>query len=133
MVFSIVVMLKNAFIIATFLVLAAASSMAQADSTRYINGLPVSEDDTATHIQQIDVEPYNRLVPVTAQNLPEELVDVLNEEEQYTGWQDTVVYYQANTRLFIVPVKYSEGIKIFGMTEKGKPVSFSEVSKKEDQ
>jgi hypothetical protein len=123
---------KVILIIAAFLLFGSASLKAQADSTRYINGMPVSQDDTATHVRQMDVEPYNRHVAVSPDDLPKKLRRVL-DEEKYRGWQDTVIYYQKNTGIYIVPVKYSEGVKIFGLTERGEPVSFSEVDLPGDQ
>lgn len=117
---------KVILIIAALLLFGSGSLMGQADSTKYINGMPVSQDDTATHVKQMDVEPYNRHIAVAPGDLPKKLLRTLNEEK-YRGWQDTVIYYQKNTGIYIVPVKYSEGVKIFGLTERGEPVSFSEV------
>ena len=126
-------MRKITLLIAAFVLFASSPLFSQADSTKYINGLPVSEDDTASHVQQMDVEPYNRQVAVTINDLPAKLREVLDEEPIYQGWQDTTIYYQANTGLYIVPIRYREGVKIFGLNKNGKPVSFSEVSGREDQ
>jgi hypothetical protein len=119
--------------IAAFILLGSLPLFSQADSTKYINGLPVSEDDTARFDPDLDLEPHNRVVRVPADRLPEKLREVLEEEAIYRGWQDTIVYYQKNTGLYIVPIRYREGIKIFGVTENGKPVTFSEVNTREDQ
>jgi hypothetical protein len=99
---------------------------AQADSTRYINGLPVTEDDTARTVQS-DIEPKNRLTAVSVEQLPQKLRDVLDREALYRGWQDSTIYFQNNTGLYLVPIKYEEGVKLFGLTEKGQPVTFNEI------
>ena len=99
------------------------------DSTRYINGLPVSEDDTTQQfLKDRDLEPKNRLTVVPADQLPVKLRDELDSDEQYAGWRDSSVYFDANTEIYHVPVKYAEGVKIFGMKENGDPVTFREVS-----
>jgi hypothetical protein len=104
-------------------------TVAQEDSTRYINGLPVSEDDTARQfLENRDLEPLNRLAPVPVSQLPEKLLDELDAKEQYKGWRDTTVYFDRNTEIYHVPVRYAEGVKIFGMRENGDPVTFREVS-----
>jgi len=105
-----------------------ANVFAQSDSTRYINGLPVSEDDTVQQFPRNDLGPSNKLIPLTAKQLPPSVLEALEEKAQYQGWQDSTVYFEKNTGLYIVPVKYEEGVKIFGLNENGKPVTFSEVS-----
>ena len=126
-------MRKVNIIIAAFFLLNSAPVFAQADSTRYINGLPVSEDDTATHIQQTDVDPDNRQIAISANDLPPRLREVLDSQDTYKGWQDTTVYYQKNTGLYILPLKDGESVRIFGLTENGDPVSFSEVSRRKER
>lgn len=111
------------------MLLFAMDAFAQEDSTRYINGLPVSEDDTARQfLQNRDLEPKDRLVIVPLDRLPEKLMDELDSEDLYQGWRDTAVYFDSNTKIYHVPVKYAEGVKIFGMRENGDPVTFREVS-----
>lgn len=118
---------------AAFILLAATAVVAQEDSTRYINGLPVSEDDTAQQHPQRDLSPKNELMPVQTRNLPAKLKEVLEEEEHYRGWQDSTIYFDKNTGLYLVPVRYAEGVKVYGLNENGHPVTFSETSAGDDQ
>lgn len=104
----------------------------QADSTRYINGLPVSEDDTVQQFPQADLGPKNKLTAVPVNKLPSRLLEVLESEDQYKGWQDSTIYFEKNTGLYLVPVKYKEGVKIFGLSENGDPVTFDEITVQED-
>jgi hypothetical protein len=113
---------------AALLCLLAAESSAQNDSTRYINGLPVTEDDTARQVVQSDIEPKDKLRAVAPEALPADLLKTLEDEEQYAGWRDSTVYFDANTNLYIVHIKSGDAVKIIGLNENGKPVTFSELS-----
>ena len=106
----------------------AAESAAQNDSTRYINGLPVTEDDTARQFVQQDREPKDKLRAVAPEALPADLLNALENEEQYAGWKDSTVYFDANTNLYFVHIKSADAVKVFGLNQNGKPVTFSEVS-----
>lgn len=122
---------KIIIVIAAFVFFGSTPLFSQGDSTKYINGLPVSEDDTAIHEPQRDFEPHNRLRPVTANSLPAKLREILDEEEVYQGWEDTTIYYEKNTDLYIVPIRHRNSVKIFGLTENGDPVTFSEVTNRQ--
>lgn len=122
------------YITAALLLFVAVETVAQEDSTRYINGLPVSEDDTARQfLNNRDLTPKNRLSPVPVSHLPQKLLNELDAEEQYHGWRDTTVYFDRNTEIYHVPIKYAEGVKIFGMRKNGDPVTFREVSDQREE
>lgn len=108
--------------------LSAAELLGQNDSTKYRFGLPVSEDDTARHFPPTDFAPETRIQVVPASELPEEVLEALTTEEQYEGWRDTLVYFEKNTGLYRVPVKRKDGIRIFGLNKRGKPVTFDIVT-----
>lgn len=127
-------MRRSIVITAAIIWLISAKTFAQNDSTRYINGLPVSEDDTARQfLDKTDLEPKNSLGPVSISQLPQKLRDALEKGDQYDGWKDSTIYFEKNTGLYHVPVKYSEGVKIFGLNENGDPVTFREVSTRQEQ
>jgi hypothetical protein len=102
----------------------------QDDSTRYINGLPVTEDDTVRQFPQDDLEPKTVLMPMQNTDLPPRLLRVLETEAQYRGWQDSIIYLEKNTGLYQIPVKYPGGVKIFGLNKNGDPVTFRDVGKR---
>ena len=105
----------------------------QKDSTRYINGLPVTAADSASAIPPSDRPPYNKLIPVPMDMLPHQVRASLEKESQYAGWRDTTVYRDKNTGIYLVPVRRIDGIRIFGLNANGEPVSFSEVSRHDDR
>lgn len=102
------------------------SAYSQADSTRYINGLPVPENDTVANFTP-DRPPANRMVPVDTDQLPEGVLDALRKEDQYRGWQDTTIYHDANAGLYFVPLRYEGGVRIFGLNDEGNAVTYNEV------
>lgn len=122
-------MKRTICIAAALLLLGVIPVFGQDDSTRYIHGLPVSDDDTVRNFPQRDRQPNNRYRPLSVSELPSELRKVLDEEPQYEGWRDSTVYFEKNTDLYIVPVKYEGGIKIFGLQEDGNAMTYSDVSK----
>src|SRR3989337_3846222 len=104
-------MFKCFFCIAAFLFAGATSVFSQEDSTQYINGLPVSEYDTVQQFLPGDLEPKNRLTEVPPNALPSAVLEALKKEDQYKGWQDSTVYFESNTGLYLVPVKTNGGGK----------------------
>lgn len=121
-------MMKILCITAAFVFICTSRAFAQNDSTRYINGLPVSEDDTARQFLQTDLEPKDHLRIVPPDALPSDVLKALERDESYDGWRDSTVYYDRNTSLFLVHIKSAQSVKIIGMNGKGKPVTFNEVT-----
>ena len=121
------------YFIAALLCACALSVYSQADSTRYINGLPVPENDTVTNFPATDLPPTNRMVPVDVNQLPAGVIDALRKEEQYKGWQDTTIYHDANAGLYFVPLRYEGGIRIFGLNDQGNAVTYNEVITRKEE
>lgn len=121
-------MIKIVLTIAAFILLGPMNAFSQNDSTRYINGLPVSEDDTVGQFPLEDLGAKNKLIAVELNDLPPKLMDALKKEKQYQGWQDSTIYFEKNTGIYHVRVKYEEGVKIFGLNANGDPVSFREIT-----
>lgn len=120
--------MKRTICIAAALLLLGVFPVFGQDSTRYIHGLPVSDDDTVRNFPQTDRQPDNKYRALAVKDLPSRLRKTLDEEPQYEGWRDSTVYLEINTDLYIVPVKYDGGIKVFGLKEDGNAVTYSEVS-----
>lgn len=108
--------------------LCTAAAFSQDDSTRYIFGIPVDANDTVPDFPDVDFEPVNDLRPVAPYALPVEVREAL-KDPLYAGWQDSTIYFQKNTGLYLVPVKYEHGIKTFGLTAHGKPVTYEDVAR----
>ena len=121
-------MMKILGITAALIFLCTSRAFAQNDSTRYINGLPVSEDDTARQFLQTDLEPKDHLRAVPPDALPSDVLKALDRDALYNGWRDSTVYYDRNTSLFMIHIKSGQSVKIIGMNDRGKPVTFSEVT-----
>lgn len=117
--------MKSFLLTVAGITLGVASVFSQDDSSRYIFGLPV-DADTVQDFPNHDFRPENDARPVPVYALPAEVRESLNEP-QYEGWQDSTVYFQENTGLYLVPVKYANGIKIFGLNANGEPVTYDEV------
>jgi hypothetical protein len=121
-------MKRMVFTLAAIMVLVYSSAFSQGDSTLYINGLPVSEDDTVQQFPAQEVPPTDKLKPVGVPQLPDEVREALEEQSQYSGWRDSTIYFEENTGLYLVPVKYEGGVRIFGLDENGEPVTYDEVA-----
>ena len=117
------------FIIAAIITFSAPDVFSQDDSTRYIFGLPVSDDDTTRAFPQRDHVPPNTIKPVGMVLLPDEVREALESQDQYKGWQDSTIYLDLNTGLYIVPVKRGSRVRIYGLNKSGEPVTYSEVSR----
>lgn len=100
----------------------------QEDSTRYINGLPVTADDSVSEVPPADQWPYNKLTPVKSAALPAGVRHTLENNSQYQGWQDTTIYHDRQAGLYMVPLRDKDGIRIYGLNKNGDPVTFSEVA-----
>ena len=122
-------MKRNVFLIAALLI--SAPLLAQNDSTVYRFGLPISEDDTTGQFLQSDRIPRNEWKAVPLNELPGKVLAAITEEKQYRGWQDSTVYFERNTGLYIVPVERDDGIRIYGLNENGNPVTFDMIAEPE--
>ena len=115
----------NALLIAALL-FASVPLFAQNDSTVYRFGLPVSDDDTTGQFLQSDRIPRNTWKAVPLKDLPKKVREAITEEELYEG-RDSIVYFERNTGLYLVPVERDDGIRIYGLNENGNPVTFDMV------
>ncbi|MBT1702236.1 hypothetical protein [Chryseosolibacter indicus] len=126
--------LQSVFIyISIILMLAAFQVKAQSDSTAYVHGLPVSEDDTVAVFPQSDLGPQENIVAVPESQIPKKVKKALRKGDQYEGWQGSTVYYDKNTHLYLVEIKRGNASRIYGLDESGRPVTYDEVSKNDDQ
>jgi hypothetical protein len=125
--------MRSLALLIVVLLLCSRAGHAQDDSTRYINGLPVTRNDSIAVTPPEDRPPFNRLIPVAGSKLPKQLRAVLEKESQYEGWEDTTIYLDENTHLYIIALRRIDGIRIFGLNKRGDPVTFREVADAKDE
>ena len=101
------------------------------DSTEYVFGLPVTNDDTV-YRRPADHAPKDILVRIPNSDLPKQLRATLNEDEIFKGWEQRGVFRDKNTDLFIVYIKKNDGTRMYGLNRKGKVVTFNEYSPPRD-
>lgn len=106
---------------------------AQNDSTVYINGIPVTESDTVTNFPDTDLFPKTNHERIHYDKIPSKLRKILERKSLYKGWNQTGVFLDKNTNLYLVRVSVKKGYKIFGLDKNGNPVTFDEVSEKENK
>ena len=123
-------MVKTILIIAAMMGSGSAVVYSQDDSTRYIFGLPVTEDTVEQFLGR-DLIPKENLQPVPFHKLPVKVRETLTTEDHYHGGLDSTIFFDKNTRLYIVYVETAEGMQIFGLNENGKPVTFNAISNTE--
>jgi len=104
-----------------------AAVFAQDDSIQYRFGLPLPGEDSIVDSSEPDRPPYRRIEALRYEELPEDLVRALDKQAIYEGWRDTLIYFDPASKLYIVPVPYANGIRIFRMNARGKPVAFDDV------
>lgn len=122
--------MKQILITLIFFSAGVVQAQAQNDSTtQYIQGIPVTDDDTVQNFPREDVYPINKLIVIPDDQLPGKLRKALNKDSQYEGWNKMPVYFDKNTSLYIVQVGEGLDVKRYGFNKNGKPVTFSEYTK----
>jgi hypothetical protein len=99
-------------------------TFAQSDSTLYLNGLPVSQDDTVRNFPSSDYYPKNKPVVISHDKLPERLRAALNREPIYKGWNRLPVLYDKNTDRYTVRVINENDTVFYGLDKKGNPLTY---------
>lgn len=105
-------------------------AIAQNDSIQYIQGLPMTNEDTVQRVVG-DIPPKNVLIEIPKERIPEKLKRTLGKEELYRGWEKFPVYQDNNTKLYILSIIKGNTTRTYGFSENGKPVTYQESTKKE--
>ena len=97
------------------------------DSTEYIFGLPVTNDDT---IRQPfpDRPPKDVLVRIPENEIPKRLRKSLEIDDLYKGWERRGIFRDRNTGLYIISIRDKTSTRTYGFNENGKPITFDEHS-----
>lgn len=100
-------------------------SQREDDTIQYIFGLPVTGDED-TSAPQPDVNPEDRLMRVLPEQLPGGLKEALESDELYTGWKNSRILFDVNTRLYWVHLPRGEVIRSYAFSRSGEVVSVRE-------
>src|SRR5689334_15502921 len=96
--------MKNAFQLLMLFFFFTITGYAQHDSTRYANGLPVSQDDTVQQFPQRDLNPVNELIRTEKREVPKKIIKRLQKDKLYEGWEKVPIYFDKNTKLYVIHI-----------------------------
>jgi hypothetical protein len=109
------------------------SALAQGDSaTHYVHGLPVSEDDTVQNFPVNDYPPFNKVVTIPHQLLPEKILKSLRTKSEFKGWEQLPVLKEVNTGIYRIRIAHENDTTHFGLNENGKVVTY-EINSDDEQ
>ncbi|HYG04587.1 MAG TPA: hypothetical protein VD927_19200 [Chryseosolibacter sp.] len=95
-------------------------------STIYRNGLPISEDDTVTNFPGVDFEPLNHYNKIKFEALPQKLQEELQSNSRFSGWRDSLLYFDEVNDRYYVAIPVDSMVQIFGFDARGNVVTFDE-------
>lgn len=105
---------------------------AQSDSIEYINGLPITNQDTLP-AGGADIDITNeKFVTLSPEQLPSEIVKTLNEDTLYKEWQNARIVLDKNTHLYWLHFSAGNTIRSYGFSKEGSVVSIDEKTKTEE-
>jgi hypothetical protein len=104
------------------------------DSTRYIQGLPVTgqEYDTLNRSTE-DRPPKDLLIEIPKDQIPSKLRETLDKEEEYKDWANFPVFQNRNTKLYEISITRGNTTRTYGFNENGKVITFGETTKRKDR
>ena len=110
------------------LILVSHTAMAQnADSIRFVQGVPMVGEDSAQAVPQSDQVPYNKIRLLKPENLPGDVQKELDENELFSGWRtDARVEYNRNTEIYWIHFSDSGKVRSYAFNSQGAPVSIRE-------
>jgi hypothetical protein len=103
----------------------------QQDSTVYLQGLPVSEDDTVQNFPHYDYFPKQDSEIIRYDLLPPKLQRQLKHNVNYKGWDQFPIYFNRHTDIYTIRIKEGGDTTVIGLNKNGKPVTFGENSREE--
>ena len=104
-------------------------AQADDDTVQYSHGLPVTGEDTLSQqTDTVDREPKDIQIKVKNDQIPAALRATLMKGEQYIGWERSAIFFERNTRLFVVRIKQGETTRIYRFNGEGNVVSYNEKS-----
>lgn len=101
------------------------------DSTEYIMGLPVTNDDTVSSAFP-DNPPRDVLEKLSTQNIPRKLLKELDRNDLFQGWSKRGVYRDVNTGLYMIYIRERRSTRVYGLDANGNPVTFDEMKTRTD-
>jgi hypothetical protein len=110
-----------------------AAAQESGDSIQYNQGLPITGEVDTWNRTSEDNPPADLLMEIPKDRLPSKLLRTLRNEEEYRGWENFPIHKQRNTGLYILSITEGNTTRTYGFNKSGKPVTFSETTKKDQQ
>lgn len=99
------------------------------DSTRYVFGLPITEEGDS--VPAGDAGPPDVYIVIPTSQIPKKLLKALNKDELYHGWEKLPIYQQKNTKHYIVRIADRNTVRSYGFNEDGNVVTYDEFTRKD--
>jgi len=119
-------------ILLTLFILSFGVVFAQNDSLDFYMGLPVIHDDTVSQTSVPDMVPMDQYIRLSPDSLPKRVVETLAHDDIFKGWQKASLYYDKNTKLYVIHLASGNSIRTYRFNADGEPVAYSETSKPRD-
>ena len=73
-----------------------------------------------------DTEPLRDSVRLEDKQVPRKLKKTLQRDDLYRGWQDAGIYFNTNTKLYMLYLPADSIVRKYGFDEYGKVVTFTQ-------
>lgn len=73
-----------------------------------------------------DVEPFRDSVRLEQKQVPRKLKKTLQRDDLYRGWEDAGIYFNTNTKLYMLYLPADSIVRKYGFDEYGKVVTFTQ-------
>ena len=104
-------------------------AQADDDTIQYSHGLPITGEDTLSQeVDTLDREPKDVQIRLESGQIPTALRKTLRRGEQYKGWEQSAIFIQKNTGLYVVRITEGGTTRIYRFNGNGKAVSYDEES-----
>jgi hypothetical protein len=91
---------------------------------------PLQNDKYATEVPK-DSPPYKNQIEVAREDIPVRLLKTLQRDDLYKGWENSTIYLDENTHIYMLRMKRNSTITTYGFNKNGKAVTFDSFTQKE--
>lgn len=115
------------FIITCILTLGIASGVfAQQDTVRHDERNFTNPESFYNSELPKDVRPFRDSVRLEQRQVPRKLKKTLQRDDLYRGWEDAGIYFNTNTKLYMLYLRADSIVRKYGFDEYGKVVTFTQ-------